>query len=105
MWKKDYRQLFINIKEVLKNAGKLYHPNYSLPWVLQTDASQLGIGGGSLPAGRRGAISHCNGCTEVHGACNKLADYKTGGLCSIQVCREIRAFVKRKRIQGGDRSC
>ena len=44
-WKKDYRQLFINIKEALKNAGRLYHPNYSLPWVLQTDASQLGIGG------------------------------------------------------------
>ena len=44
-WKKDYRQLFINIKEVLKNVGKLYHPNYSLPWVLQTDASRLGIGG------------------------------------------------------------
>ena len=44
-WKKDYRQLFINIKEVLKKAGRLYHPNYNLPWILQTDASQLGIGG------------------------------------------------------------
>ena len=39
-----YEEVFDNFKHAVGRAMGLYHPDYSLPWILRTDASQLGVG-------------------------------------------------------------
>ena len=43
-WTKNYEAIFNRLRDCLGNLTKMYHPNYTLPWVLQTDASCTGIG-------------------------------------------------------------
>ena len=40
----DYRVLFDAFKELLCNAFKLIYPDWDLPWILQPDASKVGVG-------------------------------------------------------------
>ena len=43
-WKEPYLQLFNDLKDSLQAASELHYPDYELPWVLRTDASELGVG-------------------------------------------------------------
>ena len=43
-WDRPYVNLFKEFKAHLSHTLTLYFPDYSLPWTLQTDASQLGCG-------------------------------------------------------------
>ena len=43
-WTRDYRALFDQFKEDMCDSFKLIFPDYSLPWILQPDASSCGIG-------------------------------------------------------------
>ena len=43
-WTRDYRALFDQFKEDMCECFKLIFPDYSLPWILQPDASSCGIG-------------------------------------------------------------
>ena len=43
-WPVDYRAKFVEFKADLVECFKLIFPDYSLPWVLQPDASSCGIG-------------------------------------------------------------
>ena len=43
-WKHDYRAQFNKFKETLQHACSLYYPDYSLQWILRTDASDYGVG-------------------------------------------------------------
>jgi len=44
-WKVDYLQKFEEFKSALMNMVTLYYPNYELDWIVQTDASEYGVGG------------------------------------------------------------
>ena len=41
---KDYKAAFDALKAALLACAQLYFPDYSLPWILRTDASQRGVG-------------------------------------------------------------
>jgi hypothetical protein len=43
-WKIDYRARFEEVKNALQHSVSLYYPDYSLDWILRTDASLLGVG-------------------------------------------------------------
>lgn len=43
-WSQDYRKVFDDLKLALLEAHTLYLPDYSLEWILRTDASLLGVG-------------------------------------------------------------
>ena len=43
-WTKNYEEIFYKLRACLGNLTKMYHPDYTLPWVLQTDASCTRIG-------------------------------------------------------------
>ena len=43
-WTFDYEAHFSKFKEALKNAVKLFFPDYSLPWFIRCDASQYEVG-------------------------------------------------------------
>jgi hypothetical protein len=43
-WKHNYRTQFDNFKEGLQQACAVFYPDYSLNWILRTDASDYGIG-------------------------------------------------------------
>jgi hypothetical protein len=43
-WKQDYRKLFDEFKLQLQSATAVFYPDYSLQWILQTDASTFGVG-------------------------------------------------------------
>jgi hypothetical protein len=43
-WTKDYMAIFENVKKQILRACSLFYPDYSLPWILRTDASLTGIG-------------------------------------------------------------
>ena len=45
LWTHDYRGIFDIFKEKIKASVKVYYPDYSLNWVLRTDASEFGVGG------------------------------------------------------------
>ncbi len=45
IWTTDYRAVFDEFKTQLQNATAIFYPDYSLPWILRTDASNNGIGG------------------------------------------------------------
>jgi hypothetical protein len=45
MWKHDYRALWENFKLGLQQSCELFYPDYSLEWILRTDASGFGVGG------------------------------------------------------------
>ena len=40
----DYRALFDAFKELLCDSFKLIYPDWELPWILQADASRVGVG-------------------------------------------------------------
>ena len=42
-WTKDYRDHFQKFKDVLLKALSVFYPDYSLDWILCTDASEVGI--------------------------------------------------------------
>ena len=42
-WTKNYRSLFQDFKDVLLKALSVFYPDYSLDWILCTDASEVGI--------------------------------------------------------------
>ena len=44
-WKIDYVQKFEDFKLALIEMVALYYPNYELEWIVQTDASEYGVGG------------------------------------------------------------
>ena len=44
MWKEDYRAVFQRMKEGLAAAVALFFPDYSLPWILRVDASDIAVG-------------------------------------------------------------
>jgi RNase H-like domain found in reverse transcriptase len=44
-WKIDYVQKFEDFKSALMEMVTLYYPNYELEWIVQTDASEYGVGG------------------------------------------------------------
>lgn len=44
-WKVNYRQEWEQYKEELQNSCAIYYPDYSLDWILRTDASLFGVGG------------------------------------------------------------
>ena len=43
-WDKDYSLFFVTLKEAIANSLSLFFPDYTLPWVLRTDASEAGVG-------------------------------------------------------------
>ena len=43
-WTRDYRKDFELFKNALMDAQARYYPDYSLPWILRTDASKVGVG-------------------------------------------------------------
>jgi hypothetical protein len=43
-WKHDYRSEYRAFIKGLQNACELFYPDYSLDWILRTDASELGVG-------------------------------------------------------------
>lgn len=43
-WKYDYVGHFNKFKEAITQAAMLYFPDYSLPWVVRTDASEVAVG-------------------------------------------------------------
>ena len=43
-WKDVYKDAFINLKTAINKAQSKYYPDYSLEWVLRTDASDVGVG-------------------------------------------------------------
>eukprot|EP01033_Poteriospumella_lacustris_P005279 gene5279-biopygen2327 len=43
-WSQDYPKVFEGLKSALLEAHTLYLPDYSLEWILRTDASLLGVG-------------------------------------------------------------
>jgi len=43
-WTSDYEAEFQKFKEAISKACELYFPDYSLPWFLRSDASQVGVG-------------------------------------------------------------
>ncbi|MEY4860558.1 MAG: hypothetical protein RL059_257 [Bacteroidota bacterium] len=43
-WSIDYLEIFDQFKKALQNACELFYPDYSLRWILRTDASDIGIG-------------------------------------------------------------
>ena len=43
-WPRDYRKDMDRLKKHLNKVTRLYYPDYNLPWVLRTDASQNGAG-------------------------------------------------------------
>ena len=43
-WQHNYREQFYDFKEGLQKACALYYPDYSLVWILRTDASDYGVG-------------------------------------------------------------
>ena len=44
-WTVDYRAAFERFKLEILNSFTLYHPDYSLKWILKTDASDFAVGG------------------------------------------------------------
>ena len=44
-WTVDYRAVFERFKLEILNFFTLYHPDYSLKWILKTDASDYAVGG------------------------------------------------------------
>jgi hypothetical protein len=42
-WKVDFRAIFERFKSELQKACALYYPDYSLEWILRTDASLVGV--------------------------------------------------------------
>ena len=44
LWTADYFAHFLEFKTALSNACRLFYPDYSLVWVLRTDASEVGGG-------------------------------------------------------------
>ena len=44
-WKHNYRQVFEDFKIDILKAQMIYHPDYSLEWVLSVDASDFAVGG------------------------------------------------------------
>jgi hypothetical protein len=44
-WKRDYRKLWEDFKRGLQQSCELFYPDYSLEWILRTDASDFGVGG------------------------------------------------------------
>jgi hypothetical protein len=42
-WKHNYKQLFEDFKALLQQSMALNYPDYSLPWILRTDASHYGV--------------------------------------------------------------
>ena len=43
-WQKDYKTLFIIFKDAINNSTTLYFPDYSLPWIIRSDASNHAVG-------------------------------------------------------------
>jgi len=43
-WKEDYRAIFELFKTKLQEATAIFYPDYSLDWILRTDASLHGVG-------------------------------------------------------------
>jgi hypothetical protein len=43
-WPADYRAQFDQLKKDLQESLTLHYPDYTLPWILRTDASVLGVG-------------------------------------------------------------
>jgi hypothetical protein len=43
-WTFDYKRHFEEFKDILMQAQELHFPNYELPWVLRSDASQYAVG-------------------------------------------------------------
>ena len=43
-WKHDYLEEYQRFIKGLQDACELYYPDYSLDWILRTDASELGVG-------------------------------------------------------------
>jgi len=42
-WPRDYLSDFNTLKSALETARALYYPDYSLPWLVRTDASLIGV--------------------------------------------------------------
>ena len=43
-WTQDYRAIYETFKQKLQEAQAIFYPNYSLDWILRTDASLHGVG-------------------------------------------------------------
>jgi hypothetical protein len=43
-WSTDYRKIFEEFKEQLQHAQSIFYPDYTLEWILRTDASIHGVG-------------------------------------------------------------
>ena len=43
-WSYDYKSHFEEFKTAITAAAKLYFPDYQLPWVIRTDASEVAVG-------------------------------------------------------------
>ena len=43
-WATDYKRVFQTVKKALQHSLSIYYPDYSLEWILRTDASMAGVG-------------------------------------------------------------
>ena len=62
-WTVDYVDVYSKFKAALIGAVKVYFPDYNLPWVLRTDASEIACGGvlfQVLPDGTHQPIVFCS---------------------------------------------
>ena len=60
-WKHDYRKQFEDYKLALQTAAAIHYPDYNLPWVIRTDASDYGVGGALIQIRE----SNCNTNEEI----------------------------------------
>ena len=74
-WKLDYRDAFERLKEEMGNSVKLYFPDYSLPWFLQTDASQYALKKSQMIVILSGKFSNASELRKPHD--NSMEDFPT----------------------------
>ena len=60
VWTEEANEAFIILKKMLCDKPVLYLPDLDRPFVLRTDASEIGLGGSDVAAGIRGGVtSYC----------------------------------------------
>ena len=43
-WTRDYKALFTIFKDAIQNSAPLHFPDYTLPWIIHSDASDTDVG-------------------------------------------------------------
>ena len=96
---------FQDFKNGINQAQMLHYLDYSLEWILQTDASIAGLGGVLLQRLPNDKLVPIVFKFKSTFSCStKLVYYPTGSACSILLCQRIIIFVIWKGIYCSNRS-